>query len=575
MFKKIFKLIYSSQDQGSKNKIILLTIISMIASILETLTIISFMPLITVFMDMNILYSSDFFLRFKFLHSLEKEQMIYFLTLISLSIILFSFLASLFVNHYNYRVSAELGKIISLRVYKEYLNKDILYFNKKFPVEITKIITFEVPRILERIIQPSFRLIVKIFLIFIITILIMIYNIKSSIIIFITVLLYYLFFNLIFKKKILLIGEHISTNQSKMFKATNETFNFIREIKIFKKASFFKSKFISASEEFYESLGKIAPIAMMPRIILENLFLIIVLIIISILSLNIGPDDISQIIISFSFYIICFLKLIPAFQNSYYEYANIKSANETLEIINEIYYNKEKNKYENEKDVKFNSDIHVDDISFNYEGKDKLIFKNVNFKVFKNQTYAIVGKTGSGKSTIVDIISGLIQISSGQINIDGNNFDLINKAKWQENISLVKQNFFGLNDSILHNIVLDEKYDQDKLMKVLSISKLENFVKEKKEGINYIIGENGSKLSGGQKQRLSIARALYHIRDILILDEATSALDENTENYIIDAIEKNYNLTLIVITHNKKIADRMKNIINVEDFVTKEINEEK
>ena len=127
-----------------------------------------------------------------------------------------------------------------------------------------------------------------------------------------------------------------------MFKATNETFNFVREIKIFKKASFFKSKFTNSSEKLYESLGKISPIAMMPKIILENLFLIIILIIISILSVKTSPDDISQIIISFSFYIICFLKLIPAFQNSYYEYANIKSANETLEIINEIYYFKEK-----------------------------------------------------------------------------------------------------------------------------------------------------------------------------------------------------------------------------------------
>ena len=170
----------------------------------------------------------------------------------------------------------------------------------------------------------------------------MIYNFKSTIIIFLTVLLYYLFYNLIFKKKIILIGEDISFNQSKMFKATNETFNFVREIKIFKKSrSFFKSKFMNSSEKLYESLGKISPIAMMPKIILENLFLIIILLIISILSVKTSPEDISQITISFSFYIICFLKLIPAFQNSYYEYANIKSANETLEIINEIYYFKD------------------------------------------------------------------------------------------------------------------------------------------------------------------------------------------------------------------------------------------
>ena len=300
----------------------------MFAGILETLTIISFMPLITAFMDLNILINSDLFIKLNFLQNLEKKEIILFLTLVSISIICLSFLASIFVNHYNYKVSAELGKIISFRVYNKYLKQDILYFNKKYPVEITKIITFEIPRVLEKIVQPTFRLIVKLFLIIIITAVIMIYNFKSTFIIFLTVLLYYLFYNLIFKKKIILIGEDISFNQSKMFKATTETFNFIREIKIFKKASFFKSKFLNSSEKLYESLGKISPIAMMPKIILENLFLIIILVIISILSVKTSPDDISQIIISFSFYIICFLKLIPAFQNSYYEYANIKSANE-------------------------------------------------------------------------------------------------------------------------------------------------------------------------------------------------------------------------------------------------------
>ena len=192
------------------------------------------MPLITAFMDLNILINSDLFIKLNFLQNLEKKEIILFLTLVSISIICLSFLASIFVNHYNYKVSAELGKIISFRVYNKYLKQDILYFNKKYPVEITKIITFEIPRVLEKIVQPTFRLIVKLFLITIITLLIMIYNFKSTIIIFLTVLLYYLFYNLIFKKKIILIGEDISFNQSKMFKATNETFNFVREIKILK-----------------------------------------------------------------------------------------------------------------------------------------------------------------------------------------------------------------------------------------------------------------------------------------------------------------------------------------------------
>ena len=201
MFNKIYKLIYSSQAKSAKNKILLLIIISMFAGILETLTIISFMPLITAFMDLNILINSDLFIKLNFLQNLEKKEIILFLTLISISIICLSFLASIFVNHYNYKVSAELGKIISSRVYNKYLKQDILFFNKKYPVEITKIITFEIPRVLEKIVQPTFRLIVKLFLITIITLLIMIYNFKSTIIIFLTVLLYYLFYNLIFKKK--------------------------------------------------------------------------------------------------------------------------------------------------------------------------------------------------------------------------------------------------------------------------------------------------------------------------------------------------------------------------------------
>ena len=184
MFNKIYKLIYFSQVKSTKNKILLLIIISMFAGILETLTIISFMPLITAFMDLNFLLNFNLFIKLNFLQNLEKKEIILFLTLVSISIICLSFLASIFVNHYNYKVSAELGKIISFRVYNNYLKQDILYFNKKYPVEITKIITFEIPRVLEKIVQPTFRLIVKLFLIIIITAVIMIYNFKSTFIIF-------------------------------------------------------------------------------------------------------------------------------------------------------------------------------------------------------------------------------------------------------------------------------------------------------------------------------------------------------------------------------------------------------
>ena len=567
MFSVIFKLL-KSQDLSTKYKLIFFQVIALLSSALETLTLISFIPIITIFMDINIIYNSEIYQSSNFLTSLSKKEIIYFMSLSSASIILLSFIMSLYVNHLNYKVAAVLGKTISLKIYKSFISKDIIFFNEYAPNEIIKTITFELPRLIQHVIQPFFRITVKASLIILITLVILIDSFAFSLVLFFIIYLYYLFFNLIFKNKISIIGKEISKNQSKIHQAVSETFNFIREIKIFNKESFFKNRYFRSSEKFYENLVKVMPIGQMPRIILENFFLMIVLLTVSIISMTVGPDNLTTILIKISFYIICVLKLIPAFQNTYYEYANIKAAEQTLKIIERIYFSQQK-KNKDIKKVDFKKIIQFKNITFNYKQNENFVFKDINFKIYKNQSHAIIGKTGSGKSTLIDILCGLTKIKDGNILIDGKNIDYFGNSKWFENISIVKQNFFGLNDTILSNIILDNKFDQDKLDKVIKISQLKGVIKSKKNGLKYIIGENGAKLSGGQKQRLSIARSLYHIRDILILDEATSALDENTESLVLNAIKNEYKLTLILVTHNKKISNLMTNKIDMEKFSIK------
>ena len=571
MFSTILKLL-RSQELSVKYKLFFFQIIALISSTLETLTLISFIPIITIFMDINILINSEIFQSVDFLTTLSKKEIIYFMSFSSASIILLSFLMSLYVNHLNYKFSAILGQKISLKIYKSFIAKNIIFFNEISPIEITKTITYEVPRLIEQVIQPCFRLIIKASLIIFITLIILIHNFAFSFVLFFIVFLFYLFFNLIFKKRVSVIGREISLNQSKIHQSTTETFNFIREIKIFNKENFFKNRFIISSDKFYENLTKISPISQMPKVILENLFLIIVLLSVSTISMTIGVDSLPKILITTSFYIICVLKLIPAFQNLYYEYANIKSAEETLKIIGKIYFSRPKKNYNNLNKINFKNSIHFNNISLNYKQNNNFVFKSINFKILKNQSHAIVGKTGSGKSTLIDILCGFTKIKDGKILIDGKNINYFGNSKWFENISIVKQNFFGLNDTILSNIILDNKFDKNKLEKVIKISQLRGVIKSKKNGLKYIIGENGSKLSGGQKQRLSIARSLYHVKNILILDEATSALDENTEKLVLNAIKNEYDLTLILVTHNKEISNLMKNKINIEDFSTK-VNE--
>ena len=173
MFSVIFKLL-KSQDLSTKYKLIFFQVIALLSSALETLTLISFIPIITIFMDINIIYNSEIYQSSNFLTSLSKKEIIYFMSLSSASIILLSFIMSLYVNHLNYKVAAVLGKTISLKIYKSFISKDIIFFNEYAPNEIIKTITFELPRLIQHVIQPFFRITVKASLIILITLVILI-----------------------------------------------------------------------------------------------------------------------------------------------------------------------------------------------------------------------------------------------------------------------------------------------------------------------------------------------------------------------------------------------------------------
>lgn len=212
--------------------------------------------------------------------------------------------------------------------------------------------------------------------------------------------------------------------------------------------------------------------------------------------------------------------------------------------------------------------IELKDITYAYPNTDKLIFDHAEMTIPIGASVGIVGTSGAGKSTVVDILLGLLETRSGTVYADGVDVRK-NYRKWLKNIGYIPQMIFMLDDTIRNNVafgVPKEKIDEDRLWEVLREAQLDEFIRTLPEGLDTGIGERGIRLSGGQRQRIGIARALYHDPEVLVLDEATSALDNDTEAAIMESINRLHGRkTLIIIAHRLQTIEKCDLVYRVED----------
>lgn len=213
------------------------------------------------------------------------------------------------------------------------------------------------------------------------------------------------------------------------------------------------------------------------------------------------------------------------------------------------------NTYDKKNFSTFDKKIEFKNVDFSFGTKTKKILKNISFNIFHGDLIGLTGISGSGKTSLADLIMGLIQPTKGSIEIDGQPLDNFNVRTWQDKVGYVPQNINITNDTIKNNVafgIKDSDIDEYKVKKAIEKAELQDFILESPDGLNTIVGEGGKSISGGQKQRIGIARALYHNPKILILDESTSSLDNKTENNILDTIKKlKKKITTIIISHNK------------------------
>jgi ABC-type bacteriocin/lantibiotic exporter with double-glycine peptidase domain len=287
------------------------------------------------------------------------------------------------------------------------------------------------------------------------------------------------------------------------------------------------------------------------------------------------------------------IRLIPSFNSITKSLSSMKYNEAAMLNVYSIFNNKSENdqKLSNNLDeksnkrftekVSFEKNIELKNVSFRYKNNQKTILQNINLKIKKNSKIAIVGKSGSGKTTIVDIIIGLLEPSEGELLID--DFLLSSQAdklnNWKKRIGYIPQNFYLFDDSIKKNVAFgidEEKIDIDKVKKALQFAQIKDFVDTLENNIETKVGNQGIMLSGGQKQRIIIARAVYNDPDVLILDEATSAIDEEVEKeFINNLIKIGKNKTIIIISHRNSTIENCEIILKVENGKIVNINEKK
>lgn len=367
--------------------------------------------------------------------------------------------------------------------------------------------------------------------------------------------------------KNLKLGADYYKSSTSLLKNLTQAFQGVKELKILCTENYFAETHKANLWKNIRYLGMINLMGQLPRFMIETLLVIGIMLILAAFILSDVAN--TSIILKLSLIGAATVRLMPSLSRIQYHLATIRQLNFSLDkILNDIRNTpKEALPETNAAPIALTRAITVENLSFSYEPSREPVLKNVSLEIPVNTSMAFVGRTGCGKTTLVDIIAGLLDPTSGRILADGRDIHE-NLVSWRRQIGYVPQFIHILDDTILANIAFAvplEKIDRKRVETCLEIAQLNEVINRFPEGLNTIVGENGVKLSGGQRQRLGIARALYHDPKILILDEATSALDNETERAFIEAIATLHGkLTILLVAHRLSTTEGCNQIIRLD-----------
>ena len=562
IIQKIFFLV----GKKLKRKIFFLFFVLLLITLTELLSLGLIIPLINEMIEDNQNFAFfEFLQKFQFI---DSDNLISFTFLLILIVFFIKFVFFTVFTFVKAKILTNIRTTLGINFFKSYLEKDLLFFLRKNTAQLLRNCDQEIV-ILARCINATLTLLLETLVL--ISIIIVVFYVQPliSLVPFLLILFFSIIYFFLSKNYLKNIGSERFELQANKIQFLMQGFGSIREIKINQNINFYLSSFQNTLKRLMHIIKIKIIFTEIIRPTLE--FLVIICITVNTFILRSIGYTWSEVLAVIIVYGVVAVRLLPAFskinqnlQVLVFNNAPVTKLHSELQSIKNY-----QTKIEENEIIQFKQNILLKDISFSFKDKN-LIFDELNIKIDKGDIIGIAGQSGVGKSTLLEIISGLLIPEKGSVSID-NNVKNLNNKNWFRKISYASEKSYFIDDTLLANITFeqnDSKIDFDHLKKVLKITRLLSDDDNYEINLNQKLGEVGKNLSSGQKQRISLSRALYKKTEILILDESTNAVDEQTQKKIMNSIfdyAKSNQITIIAVSHDTKVLNKCEKLFTLEN----------
>jgi len=523
--------------------------ISAFAEIVSLGAVLPFLAMLTA--PERVLHHPSFAIFAKALKITSPEQLALPLTIFFIITALIAGVIRILLLWFSSRLTSASGSELSIDVYRRILYQPYQDHVSLNSSEVISSITLKVNGVVFGIVLPLLTLLNSILLLISILLALITINILLSLISMVVFGISYGVLAWMARKRLIQNSKSIVYEQSKSIKVLQESLGGIRDVLLDGTQMLYSNIFRDTDIPLRRATGSNNFIGQYPRFAIETIGIILIAVLAFYLRIQVGGVGTALPILGAM--VIGFQRLLPALQQIYNSWVSIVGNNSQLMDIIKILEKPIPDVLTRPEPLKFTQNIELKNVLFKYTESSQLILNGINLNIKKGERIGFIGSTGTGKSTLLDVIMGLLVPIEGKILVDSQEINGESLRAWQRNIAHVPQNIYLADTSFAENIAFGvplELIDYNRVKYAANLACISDFIEKSVDGYNTFVGERGVQISGGQRQRIGIARALYKQSEVLIFDEATSALDNRTEQEVMDAIARlNRNLTILIIAH--------------------------